>query len=173
MSQVDAVAESMGGKLSGEITAARGSLNKQRIREAHFKFGEFLHGRGDLSGAVKQFTLARDFASNASEVNIDYNPHFIVFFCGLTSCPVCLLLFPKKKMVEAAIKVIVAAMDSNNLSQVESQCHKVEQITVDNSVLVAQVSAAKGLLLLKRGEFHQAARKFSQVNHHTKTLYAV
>lgn len=72
VSQVEANSEARMGKLQGEVTSSRASLNKPRIRNAHFSYGDFLHERGDVSGALKQFTLARDHSSNASEVYDGY-----------------------------------------------------------------------------------------------------
>lgn len=67
-------------------------------------------------------------------------------------------------MVEAAMKVIVVAMDFNNLSHIDNQLHKVELSASESPVLQAQLTAARALTCLKRGEFQDAAHKFAQVS---------
>lgn len=58
------------GKLGGDLTTARSSTSKPRIREAYTNMGSFCQLRGDLSGALKHFSLARDHSSNAIEVHL-------------------------------------------------------------------------------------------------------
>jgi COP9 signalosome complex subunit 1 len=121
-------------KMTAEITAARASLSKQRIREAHNDFGEFHHRRGDITSALKQFTLARDHSSSPLE------------------------------MGESSIKGIVAATDIKNMTQLESYLNKFEHGGCDSSLMMSQFTAARGLFWLMKGEFGQAARKFAEVS---------
>lgn len=88
ITQVEKSSDATAGKLGGEITSARASLSKPRIRDAHFKFGEFHHARGDLLNALKQFMLARDHSSDASEVRI-YAMY--LFFVPTTFITMCLI----------------------------------------------------------------------------------
>jgi len=111
-----AIANSLG----GEITAAKASQSKQRIREAHTNLGIFLHNRGDLNGSLKQFMLARDHYNTSSE------------------------------MAESSLKAIVVAFDLKNFFQVNSLLNKIDQRTCDGYLLSQCSAAHALLMLRRK-----------------------